>query len=89
MQIIAENLKCQQYHTNIKNKEIILKNFISNNEIQLLVCSTTLSASFDYNSIWYVFHYHFYLSFLDFIQGNGHRKGSKTIIFYLYYAWRI
>lgn len=71
MQIIAENLKCEQYHNGIENKEIILKNFISNNEIQLLVCSTALSAGFDHNSIRYVFHYHFYLSFLDFVQGSG------------------
>ena len=71
IKLVTENLACGQYYKKMPDKDQILYNFINNAETKLLTCSTALCAGFDYHSIWYVFHYLFHLSFLNFVQESG------------------
>ena len=53
---LSEYLHCQVLHRNVQNKESVLTKFHSHNSL-VLMCTSVLSADFDYNFIRAVIHF--------------------------------
>jgi superfamily II DNA/RNA helicase len=64
---LSKYLSCQVLHQDVEDKESVLTKFRSQNN-SVLVCTSVLSADFDYSSVRTVIHFQSAYSIIDFAQ---------------------
>ncbi len=81
---LSKYLNYQVLHRDVEDKESILKKFRLHNSL-VLVCTSTLSAGFDYSSVRAVIHFQSAYSIIDFAQESGRadrdNQLAKSIVF--------
>ena len=81
---LSEYLRCQVLHRNVQDKESVLTRFRSHNS-SVLVCTSVLSAGFDYSSVRAVIHFQSAYSIIDFAQESGRagrdNQPAKSVVF--------
>lgn len=81
---LSKFLNCLVLHRDVEDKESVITKFRSQNST-VLVCTSVLSAGFDYSSVQAVIHFQSAYSIIDFAQKSGRadrdNQLAKSIVF--------